>query len=277
MAEEDLLIVTDEELLDLGLQLVGYSDDKIDRAQIETNEARFRSLFGSSSFACAQLWETLQVTETEAARVEGTLFEREQHLKRFLMALYWLKSYPTETQREALFGSDPKTSRKWAWYIVEKIAALEEEKVSHQCVSSPVFSFSNNSPRSKIFIPPEWYDDPTPEFIMSVDGTHCRIFEPKHPTMSKNPKYYSHKFHQAGLNYEIGVSLFESRVVWVNGPFPAGQNDMKIFREQGLMAAIPPGKLLTGDNGYRGLPYLISTPNPRDPEELRVFKRRARA
>lgn len=112
---------------------------------------------------------------------------------------------------------------------------------------------------------------------MSVDGTHCRVFEPKHPTKSKNPEYYSHKFHQAGVNYEIGLSLFTSHVVWVKGPIPAGQNDMKIFREQGLMNAIPPGKLITGDRGYRGLPNLISTTNPRDPKELRVFKRRARA
>jgi DDE superfamily endonuclease len=129
----------------------------------------------------------------------------------------------------------------------------------------------------KIFFPPEWFNDATAEIIMSVDGTHCPIFEPQHPTMSMNPEYYSHKFHRAGVNYEIGVSLFTSRVVWVNGPFPAGHNDMKIFREQGLMDAIPPGKLITGDKGYRGLPHLISTSNPRDPEELRLFKRRARA
>jgi DDE superfamily endonuclease len=114
-------------------------------------------------------------------------------------------------------------------------------------------------------------------FVMSVDGTHCRTFEPKHPTKSKNPQYYSHKFHQAAVNYEIGLSIFTSDVVWVNGPFPAGQNDMKIFREQGLMDIIPPRKLITGDGGYRGCPDIISTPNPRDPEDLRVFKKRARA
>jgi len=112
---------------------------------------------------------------------------------------------------------------------------------------------------------------------MSVDGTHCRIFEPKHPTKSKNPQYYSHKFRQAGVNYEIGLSLFTNHVLWVNGPYPAGQNDMKIFREQGLMEVLPVGALITGDRGYRGLPDVISTPNPHDSEELREFKRRARA
>ena len=107
---------------------------------------------------------------------------------------------------------------------------------------------------------------------------HCRVAEPKHPTQSKNPKYYSHKFKQAGLGYELGVSVFLNRLVWMNGPFPAADHDIKVFREKGLKDMIPIGKKIIGDNGYRGENDIISTPNnAHDPVELRKFKSRARA
>ena len=52
--------------------------------------------------------------------------------------------------------------------------------------------------------------------------------------------------------------------------------DLVIFRE-GLIALIPDGKKVIGDNGYRGEVDVISTPNTHDPPELRKFKGRARA
>lgn len=128
--DEDLLIVTDNEIINVGLMLVGYSEVMVERVKDEENKSRFRSHFGSSSIACAQLWEALQVTNTEAARVEGSQLELEKYLRYFLMALHWLKCYPTETQREALFNLNPKTCREWGWYFVKKIAALKNEKVS---------------------------------------------------------------------------------------------------------------------------------------------------
>ena len=49
---------------------------------------------------------------------------------------------------------------------------------------------------------------------------------------SKNPKYYSHKFNQAGLNYELGISIFLNQLVWMNGPFPAGEPDISVNRKK---------------------------------------------
>ena len=94
--------------------------------------------------------------------------------------------------------------------------------------------------------------------------------------MSKNPKYYSHKFKQAGLNYEIAISIFESKLVWVNGPFKASEHDIAVFRKHGgLKDKIPAGKMGIGDKGYRGERGILSTPNSHDPVELRKFKSRA--
>jgi hypothetical protein len=112
---------------------------------------------------------------------------------------------------------------------------------------------------------------------MTVDWVHCRVYEPQHPTQSKNTDFYSHKFHQAGVGYEIGIAVYENKVVWVNGPFPAGKTDIHIFRHKGLKDKIPVGKRILGDNGYRGEDEIIGTPNAHDAAEIRKFKSRARS
>jgi DDE superfamily endonuclease len=106
---------------------------------------------------------------------------------------------------------------------------------------------------------------------------HCRVNEPKHANQSKDPSYYSHKFKQSGLDYELGISVFDNALVWMNGPFKAGRHDMQIFRTEGLKDIIPVGKKVIGDNGYRGEKAVVSTPNSHDPVDVRKFKSRARA
>ena len=111
---------------------------------------------------------------------------------------------------------------------------------------------------------------------MSVDGIHCRINEPIDPIYSKNKKFYSHKFNQAALNYEIGVSVHYSKIMWMNGPFPAAMNDVTIYQEHGLKAAIPEGKTVVADCGYCGQAE-VATPNRQDTAEVQTFKSCARA
>ena len=123
-----------------------------------------------------------------------------------------------------------------------------------------------------------WPEDNSNEiFICSVDGTHCLIEEPRDKAKSKDPAFYSHKFHKAALNYELGVSVFKNQLVWINGPFPAAINDITIYRQYGLKDKIPPGKKLIADNGYRGEKDTIATPSIYDDVALKLFKRRARA
>ena len=112
-------------------------------------------------------------------------------------------------------------------------------------------------------------------FILSVDGTHCRIAEPR---LIPDKKWYSHKLNKPGVSYEIALHLFKNKVAWVNGPFQAGESDLHIFRlDGGLKSKIPPGKLLIADKGYNGEIEVVSTPNEFDTDVLKVFKQRARA
>jgi DDE superfamily endonuclease len=124
---------------------------------------------------------------------------------------------------------------------------------------------------------PDFVNDDVPVFLLTVDGVHCRVQEPQHETKSKDPSYYSHKFKQSGVNYELGISVFDNALVWMNGPFKASRHDITIFRRAGLQLQIPEGHRIIGDRGYAGEPAQISTPNAHDPVELRRFKSRARA
>ncbi len=119
-----------------------------------------------------------------------------------------------------------------------------------------------------------------PVFLLTVDGVHCQVHEPIHPTKSEDSSYYSHKFKRAALNYELGISVYDNALVWLNGPSKASQHDITIFRSpNGLKELIPEGKRAIGDRGYASKrdTNVLSTPNSSDPNEVRKFKSRARA
>lgn len=65
-------------------------------------------------------------------------------------------------------------------------------------------------------------------------------------------KWYSHKFKGPGLRYEIGIGLKSGSIVWVNGPYPAGQfNDQAIFDLE-MKHRLENNEKVLGDSGYRG-------------------------
>jgi hypothetical protein len=78
-----------------------------------------------------------------------------------------------------------------------------------------------------------------------VDGTdYCS------PTQRKN--FFSFKFRGSGLRYKIGISILGGDIVWLNGPYEAGNwNDIKIFRDS-LMSNLDPGERVEADDGYVG-------------------------
>ena len=111
-------------------------------------------------------------------------------------------------------------------------------------------------------------------FLYSVDGTHCRILEPRR---EPDKKWYSHKLNKPAVAYEVALHLYQNKVAWISGPFKAGESDLSIFRkEDGFKSKLPPGKLVIADKGYPGEEQ-ISIPNPFDSDEVKKFKQRARA
>ena len=106
---------------------------------------------------------------------------------------------------------------------------------------------------------------------MSVDGTHFPIEEPQ----PYSTKWSSHKLGgKPGLNYEIGLSIFDSKLLWIHGPTPPGRyNDITVFRSH-LKDKIPNGRRVIADLGYRGEVDIVSTKNEFDPHKISEFKDR---
>lgn len=115
------------------------------------------------------------------------------------MTMHHLKRYATEVEQEAIFDISHMCGQDWCWFYIKKIQALKAQKIT-------------------------WPDDNFEDTIwaISVDGTHCWIEEPQHPTLLQNPSFFLHKFAKAGLDYKLGISLTESQLVWMNVPFKAG-------------------------------------------------------
>jgi hypothetical protein len=247
--DDSVIILTADEILKHGLHFIGYTSKRIKKAKRRTNLGRFKGHFGSSPRVIAQIWEDLQRTNIPEAFVPV----EKQNFNHFLMSMHHLKRYPTELEREAIFDISLSQGRDAVWYFVEKIQALKAVKIS-------------------------W-----PEFgaeaiwVITVDGQHCWIQEPQHETWSQDKDYYSHKYGKAGVCYELGISLTESRLVWMNGPFKAGESDQKIFKNRGLKAKLKAiGKKGIADGGYTGHPNQLSTPNNRhDATPVKKFKSRA--
>jgi len=88
----------------------------------------------------------------------------------------------------------------------------------------------------------EWWASFAPRWR---HGVHCTIHKLIHPTLSKNPKNYSHKHHQAALTYELGVLVYKNKLVQIKGPLPALKHGITIYQQE-LKNKIPADKRAIG-------------------------------
>lgn len=86
------------------------------------------------------------------------------------------------------------------------------------------------------------------EFLATVDGTD---FHRQENYKNHDPRLYSHKLNGPGYRYEIAVGAFSREIVLLNGPFMAGNADLKIFRSN-LKHKLGEDEKALADRGYRG-------------------------
>ena len=67
--DNGLLVYTANEIMKIGLLLVGFTRRRLRRAKKKTNLDRFRGHFGSNPNVIAETLEDLQTTEVEEAHV----------------------------------------------------------------------------------------------------------------------------------------------------------------------------------------------------------------
>jgi transcription elongation factor Elf1 len=243
-------IVTVDEMLSAGLRL-RYKTDRITRATRNTNMDRFNENYNCYPITACSLYELLQTTTIKEARIANASPTTLEH---FLIALYFLFRYPTREGMEAAFDKSKGYVSKKAWDMIGRIAALKKEVIV-------------------------WPENPSVgTWGISVDGTHIWKQEKKHEELSQDPGEGSHKLKHAAKTFEFGISL-TGGIVWINGPYRAGMNDLNVFRLPGGLKEklTETGMRAIGDNGYRGEPDLVSTPNnAHDSKPVRRFKSRAR-
>ena len=185
------------EFMKLGLILAKYKFPN--QCKVETNIKRFHSHFGVDPITCEKLWLHLQSTSNE----EGCI-NLDTKPVFLLIGLRFLWMYETEEVLASFFCMSTKTVQNYYRESTAKLYLLFGETLT----------------------PIEEIDDEL-SFILSIDGTHCPIEEPK----PWSEKWSSHKLGKsAGLAYEVGLQIESPDLAWVNGPFPAGDyNDLDMF------------------------------------------------
>ena len=225
--------------LAVGLHVAGFKSQRLSK---RTQIRRFKSMCGTCPTVVQQLWTQLQASQVGFKLKLDCVF----------WALFFLRKHPRQDELQSRLNKDPVTLRKWIWTVVCGLQDLKAE-----CIRFPNCA---NDPNTSIF-------------ILSVDGTDCPIQEPR--PFSKD--WFSQKFKGPGVKHEIGIDVLTGDCVWIAGPFKASRSDIRIFREDGLMANIPEGRLVIADKGCRGEPGVVSFPNHSDEDEVREFKKRVRA
>ena len=227
-----------------------WSDSTISNMSCKDRTAYFVDFFYVLPRTAAEVYRDIQHPDLGENQI------KKPDPREFLGGLYFLKKYPSKKAQAGFIGSSEKYGLPKAWKYVEALQALKEKKIRWIFDEEPYRNFQ------------EYY-------FLTVDGVHFRVYEPRYMPSSG---WYSQKFNKAALAYEIGLSVYHPNICWVNGPFPAGQNDMRIFKKpEGLMSKIPDNQRGIGDEGYVGEPTKLSTQNEFDSSEVKQLKRRAKA
>lgn len=130
-------IITPDEMLERGLMFANYKAKSINRCKASTNMERFVARYGCSPTVLCAIWEDLQMSANEDCRVPP----EKRKLEYFLMAIHFLRHYPTEHERAAATGFHRDTCRDWSWYYIERIRQLKHEKIIFQPILGMMSGF----------------------------------------------------------------------------------------------------------------------------------------
>jgi hypothetical protein len=107
----------------LGLEAVGFGPSRHNCCD-KTNMERFLAHFGASPKTCCAVFSNLQTTQVKAAMIAKPF------IVYFLMTMFWLKTYPSESLTAGTFDVDEKTARTQVRKYVLAIQGLKAQKVN---------------------------------------------------------------------------------------------------------------------------------------------------
>jgi hypothetical protein len=120
------VIFTTDEILAAGLELFKFDGARQRSVCRKQNIDRFKTLYGSLPCVCAQIWDDLQSTHIQEARIHVT---KPAAIKYFFMTLHFLKAYPKAAVLAGTFRVSERTVGPYLWSYIAKMQALKEEKV----------------------------------------------------------------------------------------------------------------------------------------------------
>ena len=243
----DANIVTADDILNYGLRYVGFGEER-QKVVEKTSVDRFKAHFGPEPRTVKDLMSDLctEFPDTE--------------FKELLMGLNWLKLYDIESVLAGRWNYDESVCRSKCRETTRRIESFREKLI--------VFDAS-------MFRPEEIH-------IITVDGVN---FITQEFRLDPGTKWFDHKSHSCGLKYEVAISIWQSRCVWINGPQPAGlihdkalfcgaktmDNPKSTWNRDALLWQIPDGKKAVADSAYEGFPEKVTVKRPGHSEEVFTF------
>ena len=183
----------------LALQLAGCDDRTTERTSAGTNANRLKD------FCCAGTKTILDPFHAIQNPSLGECCITKPDPTHLIWSLFFSKKCPTTHDLAARCSGTEKTVLARVWQCARAIQALKETKI-------------------------KWIFDADADcqecFMLSVDGVHCQFYKPH---TQRGSGWCSKKSNKAGLTCEIGVAMHHNKIVWINGPFLAGQSNIKAF------------------------------------------------
>jgi hypothetical protein len=115
-------LLTCAQVLQFGLDLVGFDGARQRRTRAAANIKRFRAAYGVGPGACSAVYRDLQITSVPDARINRP------NIFFCLLSLNWLSTYKKEAEMAGFFHSDDKTLRK---HIAERLLKIDIDAGKH--------------------------------------------------------------------------------------------------------------------------------------------------
>jgi hypothetical protein len=119
-----ILELPEEAFLRLGLLQCKHSKKRIDATCLDTNGKRFKDAYYACPKSVHDIFVAIQSPDLGGKRIAKP---RPSHL---LLALRFVKKYPTSCDMSGFGDCTEKTALNRVWLYVEAIQALKEKKVS---------------------------------------------------------------------------------------------------------------------------------------------------
>ena len=118
-------VVTVQSMMIRGLRIARFIPEQTARFSDKTNRQQFLDHFGASPRVSCVIYNDLQLTDVEDAKLEGN----DDNLDMFLKALYFLRKYPKESQMASILQLSARHDRDALWDMVGKIQAMKDVKI----------------------------------------------------------------------------------------------------------------------------------------------------